>query len=90
MSEVFSFRLDKNNPREARVLEFLNCKHGIGYSLRQIIVEAILNFEETNPNRISTPILNELHILITQLNYILERFEGQNNLLSSENQDTLS
>jgi hypothetical protein len=46
MSQVFSFRLDENNPREAQALTVIETRVSQGYSLRYMIVEALLDYEE--------------------------------------------
>ena len=45
MSEVFSFRLDPNNPREAVALEVIRTWQGKGFSIRHIMVEALWKLE---------------------------------------------
>ena len=47
MSEVISFRLDRNNPREAQALTILLKGQEAGYSLRHILTEALLALEST-------------------------------------------
>lgn len=42
MSKIYSFRLDDNNPRESKSEEIINARMEKGYSLRQIITEALL------------------------------------------------
>jgi hypothetical protein len=42
MSEIFSFRLSKSNPREARAMELLQAKTSEGISLRQVITDGLL------------------------------------------------
>ncbi len=45
MSEVISFRLDRDNPREAQALAVLCKGQAAGYSLRHILTEALLALE---------------------------------------------
>ena len=45
MSEVISFRLDRNNPREAQALAVLKKGQEAGYSLRHVLTEALLALE---------------------------------------------
>jgi hypothetical protein len=45
MSEVISFRLDPNNPREAQALGVLASFQERGYSARHILTEALLKFD---------------------------------------------
>jgi hypothetical protein len=42
MSKVYSFRLDKNNPREAQAREVINAWVSKGYSLREIMTKALI------------------------------------------------
>ncbi|MBN1122050.1 MAG: hypothetical protein JXJ17_13300 [Anaerolineae bacterium] len=45
MSEVISFRLDRNNPREGQAMAVLRKGQEAGYSLRHILTEALLALE---------------------------------------------
>jgi hypothetical protein len=45
MSQVFSFRLDKNNPREAQARHVIEAWASRGYSLRYVLVEALLAYD---------------------------------------------
>ncbi len=47
MSEVISFRLDPNNPREAQALAVLVRHQERGYSTRQILTDALLKSDQT-------------------------------------------
>jgi hypothetical protein len=42
MSEIYSFRLSKSNPRVARAMELLQTKTSEGISLRQVITDGLL------------------------------------------------
>lgn len=44
MSKVLSFRLDADNPREARAMEVIESWVSQGYSLRQILTEALIEY----------------------------------------------
>ena len=46
MSKVYSFRLDADNPREAQAREVIDVWVSQGYSLRHIITEALINYQE--------------------------------------------
>jgi hypothetical protein len=46
MSKVFSFRLDANNPREAQARDVIEAWVGDGYSLRYVIVDALLLYKK--------------------------------------------
>jgi hypothetical protein len=41
MSEVISFRLNPDNPREAKALEILRGKQSEGFSSRQVLTDAL-------------------------------------------------
>lgn len=45
MSEVISFRLDPQNPREAKALKVIHSWRQEGFSTRQILVEALEKLE---------------------------------------------
>ena len=45
MSEVISFRLNKDNPREARALMVLKGWQEQGHNIRYIITEALVNLD---------------------------------------------
>jgi len=42
MSEVISFRLDPDNPREAQALEILRTKQAEGFSSRRVLTDALI------------------------------------------------
>jgi hypothetical protein len=44
MSEVISFRLDKDNPREAQARTVLKAWADKGYSVRHVLTEALLAY----------------------------------------------
>jgi len=46
MSKVYSFRLSDNNPREAQAREVIETWVKEGYSLRQVVVEALLAYRK--------------------------------------------
>ena len=46
MSKVYSFRLNDDNPREAQAREVIEAWVEEGYSLRHVIVEALLTFKD--------------------------------------------
>jgi hypothetical protein len=48
MSQVFSFRLDENNPREAQAIRILEARVSQGHSLRYVIIEALLALTDNN------------------------------------------
>jgi len=44
MSKVYSFRLSEDNPREILAREMIDAKISQGYSLRQILTEALISY----------------------------------------------
>ena len=46
MSEVISFRLNKNNPREARALMDIKSWQEEGHNIRYIVTEAFLRMHD--------------------------------------------
>jgi hypothetical protein len=61
MSKVYSFRLDENNPREAQAKGVIHAWVEEGYSLRHVVVEALLSFENKDAWH------NELNEIVEQL-----------------------
>ena len=47
MSDVISFWLDKDNPREEKARQALKAWYEEGYSLRHIMTEALLRFDDS-------------------------------------------
>ena len=46
MSEVISFRLNPDNPREAKALDILREKQASGFSSRRILADALVALED--------------------------------------------
>jgi hypothetical protein len=69
MSKVYSFRLDFNNPREAQAREVINAWVLKGYSLRQVVIKALLNTSNENDSS------KDLEQLIEKLGILLERVD---------------
>jgi hypothetical protein len=69
MSDVISFRLNDKNPREAQAREVIKTWAKQGYSLRQILTEALLllGSNEDNSKRDVTEIVEQLSRLVEQL-----------------------
>lgn len=65
MSQVFSFRLDENNPREAQAIEVIEAWASRGYSLRYVLVEALKNLKEKDSSKedLSTSIEEVIRML---------------------------
>ena len=71
MSKVYSFRLDENNPREAQAKEVIEAWVEKGYSLRRIIVDALLlshlDNHKTNENE---DVLQKIAYLLENMNTV--------------------
>lgn len=93
MSEVISFRLNKDNLREAQALEILEARCSKGYSLRYVITEALLKLNDPGPESIQDNPIPELSTVLSQVNKLLEQIgngeppffpkQGENTLHSS-------
>jgi hypothetical protein len=77
MSEVISFRLNKENLREAKALLILQEWRAKGYSVRQTITEALLKLDQHEQNPESTA-LGELTETLSQVNHLLKLIESGN------------
>ncbi len=77
MSEVISFRLDRDNPREARAREVLRAWYAQGYSVRYVLTEALLSLEESQQqDQESTFALDEVNRTLHQVMQLLERMQN--------------
>lgn len=95
MSEVISFRLDKENPREAKALEILRTWTERGYSTRFIITKGLL--ELNNPNSSSEFSRDDqiIEVVLEQIGQVLDMVKSMNTNPSGYNrqedhQDDLS
>jgi hypothetical protein len=76
MSEVISFRLDRDNPREAQALAVLRRGQEAGYSVRHILTEALLALEAAaEEERAVATALTEVAGRLEQVQSVLERFQ---------------
>ena len=74
MSEVISFRLDKDNPREAIAWRVLQTRIAKGHNIRHIITEALIKLDQSE--QVSTPpTLDELNETLCQVNRFLKHIE---------------
>lgn len=72
MSEVISFRLDLNNPREAQALVVLSAWAKKGYSIRHIITEALINFGEGGGASISTVDADKITTALDKITQLMD------------------
>ncbi len=77
MSEVISFRLNKNIPREAQALEVRKNKREEGDNIRHIILQALIKLDEANPPLESSATMKELITMVLQVHQILGRINGE-------------
>ncbi len=68
MSRVIGFRLDPDNPREARALDVLEAWQEQGFSLRYVLTEALLRLDEDDASNTES----ELQEALAQLSRLLE------------------
>ena len=88
MSQVISFRLDVDNPREAQALDTLQSLCEKGYSIRRIVTDALLNLDVSDI-LIGAPEQGELFEIIDQIKILLTQLDDKSiPLLKEEKQET--
>lgn len=75
MSEVISFRLDKDKPRESRALRVLKRWQEEGHNTRYIFTEALLLLEDSNKNELKVVMLAELNEKLNHVSQIFNQME---------------
>ena len=75
MSEVISFRLNHDNLREAKTLLILQDWIAKGYSLRQIITDALLKLDK-NEHDPESIMIGDLTEALSKVNFWLMQIEG--------------
>lgn len=73
MSKVYSFRLNEDNPRESQAKEVINAWLEEGYSLRYVVVEALLSFDTNDAEQSEYSELNEVVKQLQDLILTLDR-----------------
>jgi hypothetical protein len=73
MSDVISFRLDKDNPREEKARRVLKAWYEKGYSLRYIMTEALLRLDESHATTAEDTTLGEVNEGLNWISRMLER-----------------
>ena len=71
MSKVYSFRLDENNPREAQAKEVIEAWVSEGYSLRYVVVEAVVSYKKAKRGQ------GELASVVAQLQDLILSLDKQ-------------
>lgn len=87
MSEVISFRLNKENPREAQAHTILKARYEEGHSIRHTITEALLRLDEPGAGSILDAKLDEITETLCRVSQLLERVGDRDNS-SQKGQDT--
>lgn len=75
MSEVISFRLNPDNPREAQALEILRTKQAEGFSSRRVLTDALIGMEVEKGDVFS---IKEFNATLEQVSGLLERLNEDN------------
>ena len=79
MSKVYSFRLNTENPREALAINMIETRSSLGYSLRHILTEALIDFEGSgNQENRRESIYDRLSELIGELDKRVANQESNN------------
>jgi hypothetical protein len=84
MSEVISFRLDKDNPREAQARAVLKARVDKGYSIRHVLTEALLSYQGSHRELN----IHELSVKLDQISKLIQ--QNGNPPVASENNRGLS
>lgn len=74
MSEVISFRLNPDNPREAKALDILRSKQAEGFSSRRILTDALIDMVTDKKQVYSVP-MTEFYNALEQVSDLLERLD---------------
>ena len=73
MSDVISFRLDKDNPREEKARQVLKSWYEEGYSLRYIMTEALLKLGDSESYFYGECLIRDLTEKFSRLSQQLEQ-----------------
>ncbi len=84
MSEVISFRLDPDNPREASAILVMQAWKGKGFSIRQILAEALLKLD-TNGKNESDEGLADLYRKLEEISVQIETISSNNPVVINNN-----
>lgn len=87
MSKVISFRLDTENKREQVALDVIIALQNRGFSLRQIMIEALLKFNiETNDGICEQMI--QINKKLDQLSKLLDSINENKNMEEDDQRDS--
>jgi hypothetical protein len=85
MSKVYSFRLDKNNPREAQAREVIEAWGKKGYSLRCFLTDVLVDFSRQEKKD------DEMEILLSHLRSLIYKLDTETSIeLENQAQSNLS
>ena len=73
MSDIISFRLDKENPGEEKARKVLKYWYEEGYSLRYIMLEALLRLDEPHVDQTEEATLGEVSEKLNRISQMLEQ-----------------
>lgn len=76
MSRVISFRLCRDNPREAQALEMLQQRQEQGFSTRQILLEALLSLSSDANTSDLNDIAARLEDVLNEANDYIARLQN--------------
>lgn len=74
MSKVYSFRLSEDNPRGIQAMEVIAAWVEERYSLRQLLVEALLSLNKTNGR------VTDFMMLLEQMGQIIHKYASIENI----------
>ena len=77
MSEVISFRLSLDNPREAQALEILRKKQAEGFSSRRVLTDALIDLA-TKKKQEALYSETELKLALEQVSELLKHIRNGN------------
>ena len=86
MSTVISFRVDPDNPREAQAMSILAEHQEQGFSIRQVMIEALLNLAEEPDDAIS-PLVNELQEVLGKAQFLMDQLQSMPQRFSPSSKD---
>lgn len=82
MSRVISFRLDRNNPREAQALSVLSGMQEQGYSVRYTLTEALIRLDADEESA-GLPV-DEMNDLVAQMAQLLGQMQSGESVTNVE------
>jgi hypothetical protein len=75
MSEIISFRLNSENPRETQARDVLNAWVNQGFSIRHIITEALLHYDSAlSAHQMNETKISSLDDLVNRLENLVDNF----------------